>query len=173
MGAFEVLKDIDCNSKDEPTVSAESRWPEFVNINDEDEQNDHFKRVDGKAFAGLHLIIDLWGAKNLSNLQVMEQAFRDSVSACEATLLHIHLHHFKPNGGISGVAVLAESHISVHTWPEADYAAFDVFMCGDADPRKATNILCKAFTPSRTEVREILRGENIDQVLNDCCKTKR
>ena len=54
-----------------------------------------------------------------------------------ATLLHIHLHTFTDGGGISGVAVLAESHISVHTWPEKGYAAFDVFMCGDAEPRKA------------------------------------
>jgi len=49
-------------------------------------------------------------------------------------LLHIHLHHFSHNGGVSGVAVLAESHISVHTWPERDYAAIDVFMCGHTSP---------------------------------------
>lgn len=89
----------------------------------------------------------------------MEQAFRESVVECGATLLHIHMHHFTPNGGISGVAVLAESHISVHTWPERDYAAFDVFMCGDAEPHKAVEILRKAFLPSKIEVSEILRGQ--------------
>jgi S-adenosylmethionine decarboxylase proenzyme len=45
-----------------------------------------------------------------------------------ATLLHIHLHHFEPNGGVSGVAVLAESHISIHSWPKRGYAALDIFM---------------------------------------------
>jgi len=62
----------------------------------------------------------------------MEATLREAVLQAGATLLHIHLHHFTPNGGISGVAVLAESHISVHTWPERNFAAFDVFMCGDA-----------------------------------------
>jgi S-adenosylmethionine decarboxylase len=88
----------------------------------------------------------------------MAQAMRDIVTACGATLLHIHLHHFSPSGGVSGVAVLAESHISVHTWPERDYAAFDVFMCGDAQPENAMPILKRAFLPHRLEVCEELRG---------------
>ena len=92
----------------------------------------------------------------------MEKAFIDCVKECGATLLHIHMHHFTPNGGISGVAVLAESHISVHTWPERDYAAFDVFMCGDAKPELAVEILQKAFSPSRIEVGENLRGRMDD-----------
>ena len=81
----------------------------------------------GSVFAGTHLILDFWGAKYLDNLQRMESALRECVEKCRATLLHIHLHHFTPNGGISGIAVLAESHISVHTWPERDFAAFDIF----------------------------------------------
>ena len=84
----------------------------------------------------------------------MEAAMRACVEECNATLLHIHLHHFTPNGGISGVAVLAESHISVHTWPEKDYAAFDVFMCGDSNPHRAVEILGRYFRPSRSEVVE-------------------
>jgi len=54
--------------------------------------------------------------------------------------------------------VLAESHISVHTWPERSYAAFDVFMCGAAKPAKAIAILQDAFSPSELAVKEILRG---------------
>ena len=65
---------------------------------------------------------------------------------------------FDSNGGISGVAVLAESHISVHTWPERGYAAFDIFMCGDAQPEKAIPILKGAFHPTRVTVGEQLRG---------------
>ncbi|MGX5173174.1 adenosylmethionine decarboxylase [Aliikangiella sp. IMCC44653] len=158
-----MLKDFHCNSEIDPSVATDAHWPEYNNVNENDERNDHFVRRDGKTFAGTHIIIDLWGASRLDNLELMEKAFRQAVEQCGATLLHIHLHHFTPNGGISGVAVLAESHISVHTWPEADYAAFDVFMCGDAEPHKATEIFRKAFTPERIDVREILRGENIGE----------
>ena len=108
--------------------------------------------------AGTHLLLDLHGASLLDNIEHIEQAMRDIVTACGATLLHIHLHHFTPSGGVSGVAVLAESHISVHTWPERDYAAFDVFMCGDAQPENAVPILKRAFYPRRIEVCEELRG---------------
>ncbi len=130
-------------------------WPAFQQ---NPEPQDHFIQRDGKEFAGTHLIIDLWGARRLDQLQIMEDALRRCVEVCGATLLHIHLHHFTPNGGISGVAVLAESHISVHTWPERNYAAFDVFMCGDAMPEKAVQVLENAFKPMRTQVGEHLRG---------------
>ena len=83
------------------------------------------------------------------------------VEAAGATLLHIHLHHFNPNNGISGVAVLAESHISIHSWPERRYAALDVFMCGDAQPHKTIPVLRRAFTPDRTVVAEHLRGRRL------------
>jgi len=122
------------------------------------EDADHFITRDGLTFAGSHLIIDLWEAKGLDDKARIEQAMRDAVTAAGATLLHIHLHTFTPNGGISGVAVLAESHISVHTWPERGYAAFDVFMCGDAEPKKALKVLEQAFTPERTVVGIHKRG---------------
>ena len=60
---------------------------------------------------------------------------------------------------MSGVAVLAESHISIHTWPEAGYAALDVFMCGKADPDACIPVLREAFKAKRVEVDEILRGQ--------------
>lgn len=119
---------------------------------------DHFVIRDGNVFAGIHLIFDFWGAQQLDNLELMEAALRESVAVARATLLHIHLHHFTPNGGISGVAVLAESHISVHTWPERGYAAFDVFMCGDTEPEKTIPVLKKAFRPKQVNLTEHLRG---------------
>ncbi len=123
-----------------------------------EEAKDHFITRNGIEFAGTHLLLDLWGASHLDDLERMENAMREIVEKCGATLLHIHLHHFTPSGGISGVAVLAESHISVHTWPERDYAAFDVFMCGDAQPENAVPVLKRAFFPHRLEVTEELRG---------------
>ncbi len=120
---------------------------------------DHFITRDGKSFAGMHLIIDLWGARRLDDIDHARTTLRTAVERAGATLLHIHLHHFTPNGGVSGVAVLAESHISIHSWPERDYAALDVFMCGDSDPYKAIEVLREAFTPDRVDVQEYLRGE--------------
>lgn len=121
-------------------------------------KQDHIILREGVAYAGSHLLLDLWGASRLDDIRHIEIALRQCVEACAATLLHIHLHHFSPSGGVSGVAVLAESHISVHTWPERDYAAFDVFMCGDARPENAIAVLKNAFYPRRVEVTEVLRG---------------
>jgi len=119
---------------------------------------DFFIERNGVRFAGTHLIVDLWGCDRLDDLDHIDAAIRESVAAAGATLLHIHLHHFTPNNGVSGVAVLAESHISVHTWPEFGYAAFDVFMCGDARPDEAVKVLQQYFGPARVEVTEHLRG---------------
>ena len=123
-----------------------------------DENLDHFIERDGVRFAGTHLILDFHGATHLDDLELMETGLRRAVEAAGATLLHIHLHHFTPNGGISGVAVLAESHISVHTWPECSYAAFDIFMCGDARPELGAEVLRQTFAPVRTEIVEHRRG---------------
>jgi S-adenosylmethionine decarboxylase len=122
---------------------------------------DHFIVEGNISFAGRHLIIDLWDADNLDNRDVIERALIDAVKEANATLLHIHLHTFTDGGGVSGVAVLAESHISVHTWPEKRYAAFDVFMCGDAVPRKALGVFKAAFNPGRTIVAEHKRGVHL------------
>ena len=124
-----------------------------------EERADHFATRNGVRCAGVHLIVDLHEAEGLDDIDLIEGALRRSATAARATLLHIHLHHFHPNG-VSGVAVLAESHISIHTWPDARYAAVDVFMCGSADPDACVPVLREAFKASRVEVNEILRGRN-------------
>ena len=120
--------------------------------------NDHFKIQDGVPFAGAHLLLDMWGAGHLDDSEILGQAMRAAVRAAEATLLHLHLHQFSPQGGVSGVAVLAESHISVHTWPEHGFAAFDIFMCGAAHPHLAAKALRDTLHPSRIELNELRRG---------------
>ncbi|MEL6375085.1 MAG: adenosylmethionine decarboxylase [Pseudomonadota bacterium] len=130
---------------------------------DPDDRKDFFIERDGVRFAGTHLIIDLFGARKLDDLKHVERTLKRCVEVAGATLLHIHLHHFTPNGGVSGVAVLSESHISVHSWPEADYAAFDVFMCGDAKPHLAVDVLKDAFEADRVVVKEHNRGDEIDE----------
>jgi S-adenosylmethionine decarboxylase len=126
-----------------------------------EERLDHFAVRHGVRCAGVHLIIDLHEATGLDDIDLIEATLRRCVDAAGATLLHIHLHHFQPNGGVSGVAVLAESHISIHTWPEVGYAALDVFMCGQAEPERCIPVLREAFGGARVEVNEILRGQNI------------
>ena len=123
-------------------------------------RDDHFIRRGDKIYAGTHLIIEVIAGEGLDEEARIERAFRDCVSACGATLLHIHTHKFSPQG-VSGVAVLAESHISVHTWPEIGYGAFDVFMCGDAEPWHAVEVLRRAFAAGDIRVRELLRGEDV------------
>lgn len=125
------------------------------------EQKDFFVERNGERFAGTHLIIDLIGASRLDELDHIERALRTCVDVSKATLLHIHLHHFTPNGGVSGVAVLAESHISIHSWPERGYAALDVFMCGEAEPHNTIAVLREAFSPSEIKVEEIRRGKGL------------
>ncbi|MGB0748220.1 MAG: adenosylmethionine decarboxylase [Magnetospiraceae bacterium] len=119
---------------------------------------DYFVEKDGVKFAGTHLLVDLWGAFNLDDLEITEQALRDAALAAGATILHVHLHHFTPNGGISGVIVLAESHISIHTWPERQFAAIDLFMCGDCNPYDGLPALREAFRPEVMNTDEQRRG---------------
>ena len=125
----------------------------------ENRKDDYIER-DGHRYAGTHLIIDLFGAKRLDDLKHIKETLKRCVEVAGATLLHIHLHHFTPNGGVSGVAVLAESHISIHSWPEAEYAALDVFMCGKANPDACIPVLREAFRAGRVVVNEILRGRD-------------
>ena len=125
----------------------------------EEDRKDHFAVRNGVRCAGVHLIVDLHGAERLDDIEHIEATLRRCVSAAQATLLHIHLHHFQPSG-VSGVAVLAESHISIHTWPEAGYAALDVFMCGSANPDACIPVLREAFSAERVGVNEMLRGQD-------------
>ena len=126
----------------------------------DDARDDHFIRRDGAVFAGTHLIIEVVNGHGLDDEDRIQRAFRDCVDTCGATLLHIHTHKFSPQG-VSGVAVLAESHISVHTWPEIGYGAFDVFMCGDARPWLAVGVLQAAFGTADVRVTELKRGEGV------------
>ena len=133
-------------------------WQHYIDTKKQQNNEDLFIVRDGQTFAGTHLILDFWGCQHLDNIAFIEKTLRDAINSAGATLLHIHLHHFTPNGGVSGVAVLAESHISIHTWPERGYAALDIFMCGNTQPEKAIDVLKQAFKPTRTDIKNHLRG---------------
>ena len=119
---------------------------------------DYFVEKDGVKFAGTHLLVDLWGARNLTDPATIDRALSEAAEAAGATILHSHFHHFGPDGGVSGVVVLAESHISIHTWPERDFAAVDIFMCGACDPYKSLPVLKAAFQPASVQLGEQRRG---------------
>jgi len=122
------------------------------------EPKDYFVERDGVKFAGTHLIIDLWGATRLDEPAHIDAVLREAALASGATILHGHFHHFSPNGGVSGVLVLAESHVSIHTWPERDYAALDIFVCGVCNPYLAIPALKQGFAPERVQLAEHKRG---------------
>jgi S-adenosylmethionine decarboxylase len=119
---------------------------------------DYFVERDGVKFAGMHLLIDIWGATNLDSPELIDRTLCAGALEAGATILHSHFHHFTPNAGVSGVVVLAESHISIHTWPERGFAALDVFMCGCCDPYKVIPFLQAAFSPTEIQVDEQKRG---------------
>ena len=122
------------------------------------DQKDYFVCKDGVTFAGTHLLLDLWGADNLTDPALIDRALRDAAEAANATILHSHFHHFGPDGGVSGVLVLAESHISIHTWPERHFAAVDIFMCGACNPYYSVPVLKEVFTPTSILLSEQRRG---------------
>ena len=124
---------------------------------------DHLISDSHGVYAGKHLLIDLYGASRIDDLEWIKKAMKEAVIASKATLLHIHLHHFTPNDGVSGVAVLAESHISLHTWPELQFASFDVFMCGDAEPEMALDVFKEYFEPKSIGVKSYRRGDKISE----------
>jgi S-adenosylmethionine decarboxylase len=121
-------------------------------------QLDFFVTRDGMTFAGTHLIIDLYEAEALDDPARIETVLVDAARRAGATVLSCDFHHFQPNGGVSGVVVLAESHISIHTWPERGYAALDVFMCGECRPIETVAAVREAFRPARVGLSEIRRG---------------
>jgi S-adenosylmethionine decarboxylase len=113
---------------------------------------------------GRQLVIDAWGCRELNDERSVRSFLEESVKACKARLLSIDTHRFSPQG-ISGVAVIAESHISIHTWPEYGYAAIDVFTCGkDVEPYNAIEVIKKFFSPERMTVNEIKRGVSIETI---------
>lgn len=125
---------------------------------DSDDTKDYFVERDGMRFAGMHLLVELWEAENLDDPQAIKDVLCRSAEASKATVLHAHMHHFTPYGGVSGVVVLAESHISIHTWPERSFAAIDIFMCGCCDPHDALPLIRDHFKPGDMQVSEHRRG---------------
>ncbi len=113
-----------------------------------------------KQATGWHLLADLYGieADLLTQAPLIEQLLREAAEAAGATILLGHFHSFGPMQGVTGVLLLAESHISIHTWPEFGFAAADIFMCGQAQPQTAMEVIRLALKPSSCDVNTTRRG---------------
>lgn len=109
---------------------------------------------------GTHLLVELreCNAKILSNLKEVQTALINAAKIAEATIVETAFHEFNPFG-ISGMVIIAESHLSIHTWPEYKYAAVDIFTCGNTiKPEKAVSYLIEKFQSKNPSVVELKRG---------------
>ena len=119
---------------------------------------------------GRHLLLELHdcNAEVLHSLETVKTAMVEAAKRAEATIVDVVFHEFNPFG-ISGVVVIAESHLSIHTWPEYRYAAVDIFSCGTTlKPAEAASYLVEQFGASRASCVEVSRGvfPGHGQVLN-------
>jgi S-adenosylmethionine decarboxylase len=118
------------------------------------------RRIAALNALGRHLLLELFecdlGAIN--NVETVKAALIEAAKRAQATIVDVVFHEFNPFG-ISGVVVIAESHLSIHTWPEYRYAAVDIFSCGDVlQPEVAASYLVEQFGAGRTAVVEMQRG---------------
>jgi S-adenosylmethionine decarboxylase len=109
--------------------------------------------------AGTHLLADCHGVavELLRDAKTLERLLRDAARHAGAHVLSSHFHTFGDRDGVTGVVLLSESHVSIHTWPETAFAAIDVFMCGSAEPKRAIAELTRVLAPQHLEVREVTR----------------
>lgn len=109
--------------------------------------------------SGTHVLADLSGiaAEKLSSCEGLDRLLRAAAEAANARVLHSLFHGFGDGQGVTGVVLLAESHISIHTWPECGFAAADIFMCGNAQPELALAIIESALQPTSRHISTIRR----------------
>jgi S-adenosylmethionine decarboxylase len=109
---------------------------------------------------GTHLLVELrdCNPKTLKDLSKVRNALVSAAKEAKATIIDISFHEFNPFG-ISGMVIIAESHLSIHTWPEYSYAAVDIFTCGDLiKPETAAAFLIKEFESKTPSIVELKRG---------------
>jgi S-adenosylmethionine decarboxylase len=118
------------------------------------------RRASGLNALGRHLLLELFECDSdaINNLESVKAALVEAAKRAQATIVDVVFHEFNPFG-ISGVVVIAESHLSIHTWPEYRYAAVDIFSCGEVlQPEVAANYLVEQFGAERASVVEMQRG---------------
>lgn len=116
---------------------------------------------------GTHLILDIWDAasSSLSDLEYVKSTLLNATKKAGATVIGYKFHRFQPSG-VSGIILIAESHISIHTWPDKGYASVDIYTCGNkCFPDEAKKQILEAFRAQRTDVARIERGLETSKVM--------
>lgn len=119
---------------------------------------------------GRHVILELHDCdrKRLSNCEFLRETLLEACRRAGATILGNSFHVFSPYDGVSGVIIIAESHLSIHTWPEYSYAAVDIFACGDSlHPERAVELMVQELRAGNHSVTEIKRGILKSPVFNE------
>ena len=110
-----------------------------------------------KGFAR-HIILELWDAKNTNSASTIKKALSEACESGNLELVKVHIHKFSPHG-VSCMAVIAESHIAIHTWPEYGFAAVDIYSGSDtADILSIAGVIKSAFAPCQVNQIELDRG---------------
>jgi len=116
---------------------------------------------------GIHLLLELkeCNPKLLNDLEFIRQALKDTANDVGATVVGESFHRFSPQG-VTGILAIAESHISIHTWPELEYAAADIFACGSTfRPKEAAEILVAKLESRSPEIIEVQRGMTLQAII--------
>lgn len=109
-------------------------------------------------YAGVHIIADFWFAKNITSTQELKRLLLKASKKAKSAPLELLVHKFSPQG-LTGVLLIAESHLAIHTWPEIGYTALDIFTCGkNVKPREALAFLKEELKPKKVFVKELQRG---------------
>lgn len=118
---------------------------------------------------GKHLLIDLYGcpADLLNDVAALETVMVEAAHRAGATVLNTTFHRFSPCG-VSGVVVIQESHLTIHTWPEQGFAAIDLFTCGEQTrPRRALTYLKRTLQSEHCKVQRLVRGQGDSSEKNE------
>lgn len=109
---------------------------------------------------GIHILVEYYNCNKeiLKNVEIIEQSMLIAAKESKATIVESVFHQFNP-WGVSGAVIIAESHLTIHTWPEHAYAAVDLFTCGDIDYEAGLNTLKVFLESKRCEVKKMFRGE--------------
>ena len=116
--------------------------------------------------SGTHILCELWGCSVpfLNEVDPIQELMLQAASLAQARVVNALFHQFAPQG-VTGVVVLEESHLSIHTWPETAYVAVDIYTCGSCLPEKAIEYLEQSFVPERVEILRVNRGNSTGQSM--------
>lgn len=121
---------------------------------------------------GRHVIAELWGCnvEKLNNISFIEQVFVDAALKAGAEVREVAFHKFAPLG-VSGVVIISESHLTIHSFPEHGYASIDVYTCGHLDPNIASTYIAEALDSTTSEVIEVPRGMGPVKIMKSKVQT--